>query len=161
MLIRKISLRSGEIKALKKQLESTLPEVAKLLSEKSVVEQLEYEDGDRLYLIDKEPVLVDQKSGMHPALAALLKGTVSLPQAVVDMGAVPHIANGADAMAPGLVAVDESLKLGDLAVIVDERHGKPLAVAQLIMPREKIFAEKKGKALKVIHYVGDRFWKAV
>jgi PUA domain protein len=95
---------------------------------------------------------------MFPGLPALISENVQLPQIVVDMGAVPHIANGADVMAPGIVNVDEQLKVGDLAVVIDQKNHVPLAVGRMLLTPEAILTTDKGRALETLHYVGDQFW---
>jgi PUA domain protein len=73
------------------------------------------------------------------------------------MGAVPHIADGADVMAPGVVSVDEDILPGDGVVIVDERHGKPLAIGLALVAGADMKAPK-GKVIKNLHHVGDEIW---
>ena len=46
----------------------------------------------------------------------------------VDTGAIPYVVNGADIMRPGIVAVTDDVKANAPVQIVDERHGKPLAI---------------------------------
>ncbi len=82
-----------------------------------------------------------------------------LPKIVVDMGAVPHVCKGADLMAPGIVKVDGDFKTGDLLLIVDERHGKPLAIGVALIDSGVMRGLKHGKVVRNIHYVGDRLWK--
>ncbi len=82
-----------------------------------------------------------------------------LPKIVVDMGAVPHICNGADLMAPGVVQIDGDFHTDDLLLIVDERHGKPLAIGAALLDSHVVRKLKHGKVVKNIHYVGDSLWK--
>lgn len=77
---------------------------------------------------------------------------------VVDAGAVPFIANGADVMGPGIVYADPDIMAGDLVVILEERHKKPLAVGRALRSGQEMKGE--GKAVKSIHHVGDRLWKS-
>ncbi len=89
-----------------------------------------------------------------------MKTLISLPKIVVDQGAVPYIVNGASVMIPGIVNIDSQIKKNDYVVIVDEKHQKPLAVGIALMDAEKVLKEKKGKAVKNLHYIGDRYWDA-
>jgi PUA domain protein len=50
------------------------------------------------------------------------------------------------------------LKVGDVVLVVDERHAKGLAVGIMIMDRAEILQRKKGKAIKNVHHVGDEIW---
>lgn len=77
---------------------------------------------------------------------------------VVDMGAVGFITKGADVMVPGVVDADPGILKDDLVWICDEKHRKPLAVGVAMMTGEDMRMIKTGKAVKTLHYVGDRLW---
>lgn len=77
---------------------------------------------------------------------------------VVDDGAIKHILNGADVMAPGIIEADKEIKEGDLVWIRDER-GLPLAIGKALMDGERMSNEKKGRAIENIHFIGDKIWK--
>jgi PUA domain protein len=77
---------------------------------------------------------------------------------IVDMGAVKFVAKGADIMSPGIVDVDTTIRRNDLVVICDEVHGKPLAIGRALVNADAMMGNR-GKAVKSIHYVGDRIWK--
>lgn len=80
---------------------------------------------------------------------------------VIDMGAVVFITKGADVMAPGITDVDEMIQKDDLVWICDEKHRKPLAIGIALMNGEEMKTKKPGKAVKTIHYVGDRLWTLI
>ncbi|MHA1713579.1 MAG: PUA domain-containing protein [Candidatus Ranarchaeia archaeon] len=96
-----------------------------------------------------------------PVLSELINGHMTLPKVVVDMGAVPFVARGADVMSPGIVEIDPSLKKGMYAMVVDERNKKPLSIGILLHDAAEIMNTRKGKALETIHHVGDVIWKAI
>ncbi|MGI5964502.1 MAG: PUA domain-containing protein [Candidatus Methanomethylophilaceae archaeon] len=77
----------------------------------------------------------------------------------VDMGAVPFISNGADAMGPGITDADPEIKEGDMVWIRDIKNGAPLAVGVALRPADRLMAKESGKAVKTVHYIGDRLWK--
>ena len=93
-----------------------------------------------------------------PTLKSIIEGDVSLPKVVVDMGAVRFVVNGADIMGPGVVSVEE-FEEGAVVVVVDETHGKPLAVGVALLPSEEIAKKPKGKVVKNLHWVGDKVWE--
>jgi PUA domain protein len=74
------------------------------------------------------------------------------------MGAVVFITKGADVMAPGITDADPMIKKDDLVWICDEKHRKPLAIGIAIMTGEEMKTKKTGKAVKTLHFVGDRLW---
>jgi PUA domain protein len=91
-----------------------------------------------------------------------VRGAIELnPQrhlVTVDMGAVRFIRNGADVMSPGIVDADESITPGDFVVIIDERHKKPLGIGTALVTGIEMIHETKGKAVRIVHHVGDKIW---
>lgn len=77
----------------------------------------------------------------------------------VDMGAVPYISNGADAMGPGITDADSDIEEGDMVWIRDINNKVPLAVGVALKPASELIKKLPGKAVKTIHYIGDKLWK--
>lgn len=77
---------------------------------------------------------------------------------VVDMGAVSFVSKGADIMVPGIIDADISIQKNDYVWICDEKNRKPLAVGMALMTGEEMKSKNTGKAIKNIHYVGDKLW---
>ena len=128
-------------------------------SGKGAVERVVLDDRTKLYIVQDELWLVDLQKEVYPGLPALISKNVQLPEVVVDMGAVPYIANGADVMTPGIVNLNNQLNVGDLAVIIDQKNQVPLAVGRMLLSAEAIMAADKGRAIETLHYVGDQLWK--
>ena len=84
-----------------------------------------------------------------------------LNRITVDMGAIPYICNGADVMAPGVVKVSGDFDYGTLVAVVDENHGKVIAIGKAVLDSKDIRNTEKGKVVDVLHYVGDRVWDYV
>ena len=82
-----------------------------------------------------------------------------LPAMIVDMGAVPHIVNGADVMRPGIKDFRGEFDEGDFVVVRDERNLRPLAVAIALVGLGKCRAMMRGRVAKNIHHVNDRIWR--
>lgn len=78
---------------------------------------------------------------------------------VVDMGAVGFVVKGADIMTPGIVDADERIEKNDYVWVCDENHRKPLSVGIALISGEEMKSKKTGKAIKNIHYIGDKLWK--
>ena len=112
----------------------------------------------KLFLVDGRPLMAEEAGRRFPLLTApeLLR---SLPSLVVDMGAVPHICNGADVMAPGVVEVRSEFKPGSIVAVLDEKHGKAIALGEALFGSEEIKGMERGKVLINLHYVGDRIWR--
>ena len=77
---------------------------------------------------------------------------------VVDMGAVKFVVKGADVMTPGIVDSDKNIKPNDMVWICDEKNKKPLAVGIALISGEDMIKKEKGKAVIILHYVGDNLW---
>jgi PUA domain protein len=144
-------LRRREIRRLREEMGPLLPEV-------DVLEEAEMGDGTVVYLIENSIILARRHGEFFPTLRS--PALDSLPSVVVDMGAVPHICDGADVMAPGVVEVRGDFTPGDLVVVRDERHGKGLAVGRALVGSEELRSMRRGRAVKNLHHVGDRLWRA-
>ncbi len=111
-------------------------------------------------LIEGEPVAVKTRNRLVPALVNI-RVLEKMPRVTVDMGAVPHVAGGADIMAPGIRRIQGSFVENDLVAIVDEKYGKFLAVGSSMLTSEALGVTKKGKVVVNLHYVGDEAWESM
>jgi predicted RNA-binding protein (TIGR00451 family) len=64
-------------------------------------------------------------------------------------------------MVPGVVQINGDFNTDDFVLVVDERHGKPLAIGVALFDSHATRKMKRGKIVRNIHYVGDRLWKAL
>jgi len=88
-----------------------------------------------------------------------LKNTsVLLKTIVVDMGAVKFMCNGADLMRPGIVSIDKEILIGDYVIIVDVNNNKALMIGVSLSDAKDMEAQKNGKCVTSLHYVGDEIW---
>ena len=122
----------------------------------SKVEEAETEDGVTVYLLDDKITLFRSEGTLYPTLRC--QCVDSLPTVIVDMGAIPFVCKGADIMAPGITEIKTPFEEGALVVIRDMKHGKVLAVGKAQKSSTTIMAEKKGKVIHNLHYVGDKIW---
>ena len=111
-----------------------------------------------IYVINGKPILAKSDDTVFPTLIfdELLS---SLPKITVDMGAVPHVCNGADVMAPGVVQIEGNFEKNIFLLVVDKHYGKSLAIGVALFDSKTMKATKYGKIVKNVHYVGDRLWK--
>jgi PUA-domain protein len=122
-------------------------------------EELIVEGGGAVVFVDGRPLILRTKEVLLPSLKFdELVG--SLPKVVVDMGAVPHVVNGAKVMRPGIRQLSSAFAKGDLVAIADEKFGKVIALGVAEMDSEAMKSIEKGKAVANVHYVGDMFWAA-
>jgi PUA-domain protein len=153
-------LKVRKRRALRRQdARSVLEGASKYLQGKtfSKVEEGETEDGKKVYLLDDEITIFNFDGVFYPTLRC---GCVdSLPAVIVDMGAIPFVCKGADVMAPGITDIKTPFKEGTVVVVRDVKHGKALAIGKALKGSAAIMAEKKGKVIHNLHYVGDKIWE--
>ena len=127
-----------------------------LFGAKALVEVVESEVG-QIYLINGKPLLYKADDKILPTLH-FTEYIVGAPKIVVDMGAVPYVCKGATVMAPGIVRIEGEFGKGDLAVVVDLKHGKALALGESLIDSQTARQTKKGPVAKTLHYVSDKIW---
>ena len=128
----------------------------KLLGSEPRIEMNESE-GVEIFILNGKPLLARSGGKLFPTLA-FEEVFPSISKIVVDMGAVPYVCKGADVMAPGVVSVTGEFEENDLLVVLDERHGKPLAIGVALFNSQALRNMKHGKIVKNIHHVGDKIW---
>ena len=120
------------------------------------IQYVELEGGYKLYIIDKAHAFIELRSGLIiPFLAS--KPAMRLKRIEVDEGAIKHILNGADVMAPGVTKAPEEAVEGEIVLIMGA--GKPLAIGRLLSDWKEKLKERRGKMVKNLHYIGDKIWK--
>jgi PUA-domain protein len=129
------------------------------LSHKSRVET-EQVKGSEIIFVDGQPVAFKRDTLLVPVLTNS-SAVEKLPRVTVDMGAVPHVVGGADIMAPGVRKVEGSFAAKQLVVVIDEKHGKSLAIGAALYDSVALAATKKGKVITNLHYVSDVIWETI
>ncbi|RLG46560.1 MAG: hypothetical protein DRN92_05005 [Thermoproteota archaeon] len=157
-------LKSSESRDLVEALLQNCPELSSLFPKKKVsLEVVEFQTAkglQKVFLLEGSPVLVElYNKEVVPYIDAAEQISLRLPKVIVDLGAVPHIANGADIMGPGIVKVEGEVKEGNLVLVADEKYGRIIAIGRALRDKEEL--KNRGKSVKNIHYAGDVFWKIV
>ncbi len=114
-------------------------------------------DTFNVILIDGKLLLFSTDGEYFPTVRGALELGLAKHIVIVDAGAVRFVVNGADIMCPGIVRADFKIKEGDLVIIKEETHEKPLAIGRALMSGEDMVGDS-GKAIKSLHYVGDKLW---
>lgn len=140
-----------------KKLINQLGNYSTLINSKSKVEILESDPYD-IILIDGQPLVMNIEDTYFPTLKGALNLNITEKYVVVDMGAVKFVAKGADIMSPGITEADPEVKKGDLVIIIEETHRKPLAIGRALISGPQMAENDEGKAVKAIHYIGDKLW---
>jgi PUA-domain protein len=108
--------------------------------------------------VDGKPLLFEIEGQLFPTVRGALEMELNKRIVTVDKGAIRFVSNGADIMAPGIVEADSEIKAGDLVIIVEEAHRKPLAIGKALMNGSQMVEADSGKAIKSITHVGDKLW---
>jgi len=117
------------------------------------------DEGINIIFVNGRPlIMIVDDQPFFTVLGAMELGPTKR-QVVVDSGAVRFVVNGADIMNPGIVFADPEIAAGDLVVVVEERHHKPLAIGRAQIAGTMMKGE--GKAIKSLHHVGDSIWKGL
>ena len=140
-----------------KQIRNELGEYGGLLENKKNVEIMEGVPYSFI-LVDGEPYIILIEDKAFPTLKAALANEIDGKTVTVDMGAIRFVTNGADIMSPGIVAADSEIEPGDIVLIVDETHSKPLAIGVSLITGEEMVENDSGKAIETKHFVGDDIW---
>ena len=117
-------------------------------------------DESKIYFIDESPYLLRTEKGLFPTL--IFEGFLAkLPHVIVDIGAIGHICNGADVMAPGIREINGEFTKASTIVVKEEKYGKNIALGLSIYDMKTLESIKKGRVIENIHYVGDIFWEII
>lgn len=157
---RRHSLKSKDAKKLFLEITQRLgTDIEQLLEPKIRVEVTDTETCE-LFIFNGRPLLARSSGCLFPTLL-FEELVVTLPKIVVDMGAIPYVCKGADVMAPGILTIKDEFKENDIILVIDERHGKPLAVGAALFGSEEMKNAKRGKTVKNLHFVGDKLWNYI
>ncbi len=149
-------LREKEIRALAEEISSEAG--VAVFSPNDTVDRAETGNFDVVF-VNGATLAIVQEGRAFLTVRGLLKYKPSKAFVTVDMGAVPFVSKGADVMAPGIVEADPGIREGDFVWIRDANHKVPLAIGKALMSGEEMLKRNPGKAIKSIHYVGDKIWK--
>jgi len=147
-------MRRKDARKMKEEAKALLP-----VGTEGPLSQAELEDGATVYIANDMVLLVRRDGLLYPTL--INPAINNMPSAVIDMGAIPYVCNGADVMAPGIKEIQGEFVENSIVVIKDITHGKALAIGQAIHSSADIRGMEKGKAIKTLHHVGDKIWDII
>jgi PUA domain protein len=153
-LLKRKVLGRRDVRSLKEEAGALLGSV-----DTNAVSQATLEDGSTVYLFFKEAILARKKGVLFPTL--INSAIADLPSALVDMGAIPFVCNGADVMAPGIMDIEGEFGKDGILVIRDVKHRKALGIGVALFPSSEMRELKKGKSILNFHHVGDKIWESI
>jgi len=151
-------LKDRESKQIIKEFVNKFPSSTESLDSVKHLEEEMVEDS-LVFFADGKPWIVRVQGRLLPSLKYDVV-LAMLPKIVVDMGAVPHVANGAHVMRPGIRQIEGQFEKDDLVAIHDERYRKIIAIGLAEHDSESIRSMTKGRVIANMHYVGDPLWKS-
>lgn len=151
-------LKEKQVRAILEKIKASLQmKPSDFLNPTARFETIELPSKDKILLIDEKPAFIESKGEIFPSL--LYENILNrLPSITVDMGAIPHICNGADIMAPGIRKINGEFDLNSIVVIMEEKFSKKIALGKTLYTSREISEKKNGRVARNIHFVGDRFW---
>ncbi len=153
-------LKAKEVKSILRELSERLRVDFKQIFKSKIDLELVETDFTEIFLINGRPLLVRMEGKTFPTLA-FNEIFALTPKVVVDMGAVPHVCNGANVMAPGIVRFEGEFRKGDFVFVADEKHGKTIAIGEAVYDIDAAKKVAEGVVIKNIHFVGDKLWNFV
>jgi PUA-domain protein len=151
------SLKSKKAKQLLNKLSEILNFDVKTYFDPKINIEIAKSSLGNIYLVNDKPLFFEIKNRVFPTLM-FQEFILQAPTIVVDMGAIPYVCNGADVMAPGIVQVKGDFEKGGLVLIIDEKHGKPIALGESLYDSKTVRSAKKGAVIRNIHFVSDKIW---
>jgi len=157
---RRYFLKAKEVKSILGEVSERLRADFKQIFNSKVDIELVETDFAEIFLIEGRPLLVRINGKTLPTLA-FNEIFALTPKVVVDMGAVPHVCNGANVMAPGIVRFEGGFEKGDFVFVLDEKHGKTIAIGEAAYDVNTAKKVAGGIVIKNIHFVGDKLWNFI
>jgi PUA domain protein len=148
-------LRSDEIADLKDR----IAEMTGVDLDGETYERVELTDAEfDVVLVDGEPSVVYFDGDPFLTVQGANRYEPTRNVVTVDSGAISFVSDGADVMRPGIVDADESIEAGDFVFVVEETHGKVLAVGRALEPGTDLVGDS-GKVVESVHHVGDELFE--
>ena len=148
-------LRSDEVSAIQDELADRLG--IEIGGDAFELVELADEDFD-VGLIDGEPMIWYPDDGPFLTVRGANAYEPTRHLVTVDTGAISFVSDGADIMRPGITEADPDIQEGDLVVIVEESHGKALAIGEAMTDGTDMVGEQ-GKVVRSLHHVGDELFE--
>ncbi|WP_406659623.1 RNA-binding protein [Methanolobus sp. ZRKC3] len=151
----RVQIRKSTKNKLMAGLRSTFGDEVEQIQERKI--ETAMADDFPIVIIDGKVLLFQVSDTYFPTVRGVLELGLRKNVVMVDSGAIRFVVNGADIMSPGITSADPEIQPNDPVIIVEETHDKPLAIGISLLPGSEMVANS-GKAIKSVHYVGDKLW---
>ncbi|MEF8808768.1 RNA-binding protein [Natronomonas sp.] len=147
-------LRSDEIS----ELEDALAEKLGVDLDGDSYERVEFDDVDReVVLVDGDPLVASFDGELFLTVVGANEHPPENHVVTVDSGAISFVSDGANIMRPGITEATDDIEPGDLVIVVEENHGKALAVGRAEAAGDDMVGDS-GKVVENLHHVGDELY---
>ncbi|KAI9183624.1 hypothetical protein H9P43_004542 [Blastocladiella emersonii ATCC 22665] len=142
-------------------LEAHLASVGKVSAERVTFATEKYISALYWDMADTSLVAVNPVEGViMPSLTTCWRAPDCIPVFLTPAVVMEKIMQAADLMAPGIFGNIPLVKAGDVVGIATLGNPRTvLALGIALMDGEKVATERKGKAVRVIHFIGDNLWE--
>ncbi|KAI5187434.1 malignant T-cell-amplified sequence [Nematocida homosporus] len=150
-------LSNSTIKQIKNQFDTDLSE---FLGKDEVLESIKTPEKSQYILKNGLPIFI-MADKFIPTLKCVHACPNIVKRVVVDVGAIKHIINGADVMAPGLLHQTSefpSVSIGDIVAIYGYGKINAMAVGIILMDNQQVEEQRIGVAIKTVNHLGDRLY---
>jgi PUA domain protein len=116
------------------------------------------DEGKRVFAVDGF-VLFEHKGLLVPIAAEKVNAPLlsKYPAVYVDLGAVPHVLNGAAVMRPGIVKVEGAFSREEAVVVREVRASQAIAIGEALVSSEELQSLTKGRVISNVQHHGDRY----
>lgn len=119
-----------------------------------------------VYCVQKLPLIFELEQKMYPTVCMLWSFPSILPSFTIWPQVYDRLAGGADLMLPGIVLKGQlhakaygNLQKGEAVAINMTTNKAPVAVGVTALSSFDMYmAAQRGKAVKILHFVGDELW---
>ena len=148
-------LRSDEID----ELEAALADQLGIDLDGDSYERVEFADVDReVVLVDGDPLVASFDGDLFVTVRGANAHSPEGHVVTVDSGAISFVSDGANVMRPGITEATADIESGDLVVVVEEVHGKALAVGRAETDGSDMVGDS-GRVVESLHRVGDELYE--
>lgn len=138
-----------------KNLKVSLEKIGIVLENSSV--EVDERKGEKCYFVNGKPY-VYVSGNTIPTLFLLNDIRPEKMYVTVDDGAVPHIINGANVFAQGIAEIDPDIGENQMVFIRNTKM-QYIAVGISKKSASDIMGNKKGEAITLVHFPGDKILK--
>ncbi|MCL6089586.1 MAG: DUF1947 domain-containing protein [Candidatus Thermoplasmatota archaeon] len=138
-----------------KSLKESLMEIGIIFPDLPV--EIDERKGEKCYFVDGKPFVYVGRN-VIPTLFLLNEIGSDSMNVTVDDGAVPHIINGANVFAQGIIEMDQKIKEKSM-VFIRNRKNQYVGVGMSTRSYDDIMTNRKGEAIILVHFPGDKIMK--